>query len=100
MAIKDLQAKEAALKRVETELDRTRDDLDRSRLAAEKAGSSKFVYEGQISQLERDLNNWKEKYNKAQSEVADAEMRLARRLGGAQYSSSRFEIVGLSGLTR
>lgn len=69
MTVKDLQMRESALHRIEVELDCTRNDLDRAKLQCEKSESSKQLQESHMSQLQREIDNWKDKYNKTQDEV-------------------------------
>ena len=47
----------------------SRTDLERAKLQAEKSDSSKQLQENHMAQLQREIDNWKDKYNKAQDEV-------------------------------
>ena len=69
MTMKDLQMKESAMHRIELELDSNRTDLERSKLQQEKMESSKQLQQNHVNELNREIDGWKEKYNKAQDEV-------------------------------
>ena len=69
MTQKDLQMRDSAIHRIELELDTARTDLERAKLQAEKSDSSKQLQENHMAQLQREIDNWKDKYNKAQDEV-------------------------------
>ena len=69
MTQKDLQMRDSAIHRIEIELDNAKTDLERAKLQAEKSDSSKQLQENHMAQLQREIDNWKDKYNKAQDEV-------------------------------
>ena len=75
VALKDLQSKESSLQRMEMELDRTRHELERAKMAADKADSSRALHQEQTEKLHREIENWKDKCNKAQIDVTEAEIR-------------------------
>ena len=75
MALKDLQGKESSLQRMEMEMERVRHELDRAKMASDKAESSKQLQHEQMEKLVREVENWKDKCNKAQIEVTVAEIR-------------------------
>merc|ERR1712223_1165177 len=61
MTVKDLQMRESALHRIEVELDCARTDLERAKLQCEKSESSSQLQEKHMAQLQRDVDNWKDK---------------------------------------
>ena len=69
--VKELHLRESAIHRIELELDSSRTDLERAKLQADKMESSKQLQESHCTQLNREIDSWKEKYNKAQDEVSD-----------------------------
>ena len=69
MTQKDLQMRESALHRLEVEIDCTRTDLERAKLQCEKSDSANQLQERHKTQLQHEIDTWKEKYNKAQDEV-------------------------------
>ena len=69
--VKELHLRESAIHRIELELDSSRTDLERAKLQADKMESSKQLQESHCTQLNREIDAWKEKYNKAQDEVSD-----------------------------
>ena len=69
MTQKDLQMRESALHRLEVEIDCLRTDLERAKLQCEKSESAQQLQERHKTQLQHEIDTWKEKYNKAQDEV-------------------------------
>ena len=76
--LKDLQNKESSLQRMEMELERTRHELERAKMAADKADSTRQLHVEQTEKLHREIENWKDKCNKAQIDVTEAEIRYSK----------------------
>merc|ERR1712076_9299 len=75
MAIQDLQMKDSALQRVEVELERTRNELDRCKLAVDKADGNKLIHEAQMDKLQKEIDSLREGQKKATQDVHEAECR-------------------------
>merc|ERR1711876_128608 len=67
--------KDSALQRVEVELERTRNELDRSKLAIDKADGNKLIHEAQMDKLQKEIDSLREKHSKATQDVHEAECR-------------------------
>ena len=68
--------KDQTLQRVEVELDRARYEWERAKMAADKADGTRQMQENQIEKLQREIESWREKHNKAINDVDEAEIRF------------------------
>ena len=66
------------MQRMEMELERTRHELERAKMAADKADSTRQLHVEQTEKLHREIENWKDKCNKAQIDVTEAEIRYSK----------------------
>merc|ERR1711978_309321 len=72
MAVKDMQIKDQALQRVEVELERTRHEWERAKIAVDKAEGSQKIQDSHLEKLQKEIEEWRGKHNKAINDVDEA----------------------------